>query len=114
MVEKKYLHLAKTLRRNATDTEEILWRELRGRRLGGYKFRRQVPIGSFIVDFVCEAKKFIIEVDGGDHEDKTEADAARTRRLEIMGYHVYRVWDDDVDRFLEDVLGAICDELDGI
>jgi len=60
-------HHARKLRKNMTDAERLLWQHLRNRQLGGYKFRRQRPIGPYIVDFVCLEKKLVIEVDGGQH-----------------------------------------------
>jgi very-short-patch-repair endonuclease len=83
---------ARTLRRDATDAERALWRELRDRRLGGYKFRRQHPIDAYIADFVCIETKLVIEVDGGQHMEpvNARADAARTRHLEGLGFTVLR------------------------
>ena len=62
-------HRARSLRKNMTDVERLLWQLLRDRQLGGYKFRRQHPIGPFFVDFVCLEKELVIEVDGGQHPD---------------------------------------------
>jgi very-short-patch-repair endonuclease len=83
---------ARTLRRAATDAERALWRELRDRRLAGWKFRRQHPIDAYIADFVCLEVKLIIEVDGGQHFEppNASADAARTERLERLGFTVLR------------------------
>jgi very-short-patch-repair endonuclease len=87
--------LAKALRRNATDAEKKLWILLRDRRLGGWKFRRQVPLGSYIVDFYCANAKLIVEADGGQHADSI-ADDIRTRWLNANGYRVKRYWNNDV------------------
>jgi very-short-patch-repair endonuclease len=88
--------LARALRRNATDAERLLWKHLRGRRLAGYKFRRQVVIESWIVDFVCLEAKLIIEADGGQHAEQVAQDARRTARLEAMGYRVMRFWNHEI------------------
>ena len=83
---------ARTLRRNQTDVERKLWYALRGRRFGGFKFRRQQPIGPFIADFVCFESKLVIELDGSQHgsEKSVEADTRRTARLETDGFRVRR------------------------
>jgi very-short-patch-repair endonuclease len=75
---------AKQLRRNQTDAERVLWFRLRDRRLSGWKFKRQVPIDRFVVDFCCSDAKLIVEVDGGQHEQNRELDSVRTRVLEAM------------------------------
>jgi very-short-patch-repair endonuclease len=89
-------HLARPLRKNLTDAERWLWNHLRNRNLAGWKFRRQHPIGPFIVDFVCIEKKLIIEVDGGQHTKEAEADAKRTAFFEKEGYRVVRFWNHQV------------------
>ena len=63
--------------------------------MSGYRFRRQVPIGPYIVDFLCPSAKLIVEVDGGQHAENADADAQRTQRLESEGYRVMRVWNTD-------------------
>ena len=87
---------AKRLRRDQTDVERLLWFRLRDRRLGGWKFKRQVPIDRFIVDFFCADAKLIVELDGGQHDQDKERDANRTRILEAMGYLVLRFWNNDI------------------
>jgi len=87
--------IARRLRREATDAERRLWIALRDRRLAGYKFRRQRPIGPFVVDFVSIRHRLIIEVDGSQHTD-SEADARRSAWLERYGWRVIRVWNNDV------------------
>ena len=99
--------LARRLRRNQTDAERTLWFCLRDRRLGGLKFRRQAPIGPYIVDFCCEAACLIVELDGGQHAERTGYDAERTVDLETRGYLVLRFWDNDVLRNIEGVLQTI-------
>ncbi len=82
--------------RNApTDAEAALWDILRGRKLEGLRFRRQHPIGGYIVDFICLDEKLIIETDGSQHADNPE-DGRRDRRLAELGYTVLRFWNDDV------------------
>jgi very-short-patch-repair endonuclease len=88
-----------------TDAERKLWRVLRARNLGA-KFRRQVPLGPYIVDFGCFDAKVIIEVDGGQHADSVR-DQARDRYFIARGYRVLRFWNNDVLRSLDDVLQAI-------
>jgi very-short-patch-repair endonuclease len=79
-----------------TDAERVIWQSVRNRQLGGCKFRRQQPIGPFIVDFVCIEKKIIIEVDGGQHALNTERDANRSEFLRNKGYRIIRFWNSDV------------------
>ena len=103
--------LARALRRNMTDAERLLWYNLRDRRLNGYKFRRQYPIGSFIVDFVCVKRKLIVEVDGGQHNWNKDKDANRTEYLEEKGYRVLRFWNNEVLQKIESVLNVILSSL---
>src|SRR5215468_8429916 len=81
---------ARTLRRDMTEAERRLWQILRSRQTEGYRFRRQVPIGGFIADFVCHAARLIVEIDGGQHDPSSEAEERRTRFLEAEGYRVLR------------------------
>lgn len=95
---------ARTMRKKMTDAELKLWNELRAHRLMGLSFRRQMPVGSYIVDFACPEKKLIVEVDGSQHAaDVAEKDAFRTRALEDLGWTILRFWNDDV---LRDIDGA--------
>jgi very-short-patch-repair endonuclease len=100
---------ARTLRRNSTDVERILWSELRDHRLQGFGFRRQVPIGNYIADFVCHAANLVIELDGGQHfSDQSEAaDAARSSVIEAKGFQVLRFSNHDVMTNRAGVLEAI-------
>ncbi len=98
---------ARTLRQQATEAESVLWKHLRGRRLNGYKFRRQVVIEPYIVDFVCLEARLIVEADGGQHAGQTEYDARRTARLESMGYRLMRFWNHEILAELYSVLGQI-------
>jgi very-short-patch-repair endonuclease len=104
------LRYAKAMRHVATDAEKKLWRLLRSRQLEAHKFRRQVPIGNYIVDFVCHEKKIIIEVDGGEHSDNAR-DADRDRWFAEAGYHVLRYWNNDVLKNPNGILEAILAEL---
>ncbi|MDI6688728.1 MAG: endonuclease domain-containing protein [Desulfobacterales bacterium] len=106
-------HLAKKLRKNMTNAERLLWQHLRNRELGGYKFRRQRPVGPYIVDFVCLEKKLVIEVDGGQHAGQVELDAKRSGYLEEKGYRVLRFWNNEVLKETESVLTVILLSLDG-
>jgi very-short-patch-repair endonuclease len=89
---------ARALRKNSTDAERALWSEVRDHRLNGAGFRRQVPIGNYIADFVCHAAKLVIELDGGQHfSDQAEKkDAARTTVIEANGFQVIRFSNHDV------------------
>jgi very-short-patch-repair endonuclease len=87
---------AKQLRRNPTDAEHKLWQALRSRQLSNFKFRRQVPIGPYVADFVCPAEKLVIEIDGGQHAEDADYDRRRTEALEREGYRVIRFWNNDV------------------
>ena len=94
------------MRGDATETERRMWARLRDGRLNGLKFRRQVPIGSAIADFVCFERMLIVELDGGQHADNPD-DARRDAELARRGFRVLRFWNDTVLRDTESVLGAI-------
>lgn len=87
---------ARELRRDMTPTEVILWGVLRGRQLGGYKFRRQQPLGPFYADFYCAEAKLVVELDGDTHVGREEADAARTAFFASEGIAVVRFWNPEV------------------
>jgi very-short-patch-repair endonuclease len=87
---------ARALRNNPTDVEKLLWRQLRMWQLDGYKFRRQQPLGNFIVDFVCLDKRLIVELDGGQHAERSDDDANRDAWLSKQGFTVLRFWNNDV------------------
>ncbi len=99
--------LARALRRQATDTERLLWKHLRRRRMAGFKFRRQVVIEPYIVDFACLEAKLIVEADGGQHAEQMEYDRERTAFLETLGYKVMRFWDHEILVNTEAVLEQI-------
>jgi very-short-patch-repair endonuclease len=90
-----------------TDAEGKLWYYLRARRLAGCKIRRQVPLGPYVADFLCEQWRIVIEVDGGQHADRIEHDRKRTAWLERRGYRVLRFWNTDVMANIEGVLEEI-------
>ncbi|MHB1274102.1 MAG: endonuclease domain-containing protein [Rhodanobacter sp.] len=93
------------MRQSGTDAERKLWYQLRAGRLNGMKFRRQHPIPPYIVDFYCEARKLVVELDGSQHN--VEADRERTRFLERQGLKILRYWDNEVLQQMEAVLEAI-------
>jgi very-short-patch-repair endonuclease len=103
--EKKFA-LARRLRREATDAERKLWFFLRDKRFGGLRWRRQQPIGPYVVDFFCPSERLIVELDGGQHGDERVKayDDDRTRWLQARGYRVIRLWNVD---FLEDPATAV-------
>jgi very-short-patch-repair endonuclease len=101
---------AKHLRRNMTDVEKKLWSALRDRRFEHFKFRRQVPVGRYIVDFVCQERSVIVELDGSQHEGSTY-DLARDAWLRSIGYDVLRFWNIDVNQALDGVLITILEAL---
>ena len=81
---------ARQLRRDQTDSEGRLWGELRGRRLGGWKWRRQAPLGPYVVDFYCPSLGLVVELDGAHHQDQADYDERRTRYLGQLGLRVLR------------------------
>jgi len=103
---------ARELRGALTDAEQLLWQCLRNRQLGT-KFRRQVPIGPFIVDFYCHEARLVIELDGETHaeEDRAALDAARSAWLAESGYRVLRFWNRELMNDTETVLARIESEL---
>jgi very-short-patch-repair endonuclease len=101
---------SKRLRRNMTDVERILWSALRNRRFEKFRFRRQVPIGRYIVDFVNFERSLIIELDGSQHVDSAH-DATRDRWLTSQGFRVLRFWNIDILQALDGTLLAIFDAL---
>lgn len=102
---------SKRLRRNETDAERKLWMHFRSRQMNGFKFRRQQPIGRYIVDFFCPEQRLVIELDGGHHADQVQADQRRTEFLTKAGYRVLRFWDNEVLTDTEAVLQKIVNEL---
>ncbi len=105
----KLTETAKKLRKNSTPQEQKLWSLLKTKQYKNLKFKRQQPIGRYIVDFVCREKWLIIELDGGQHnEDKNIAyDEERTQYLESLGFRVIRFWNNDIDDNIEGVFDVI-------
>jgi very-short-patch-repair endonuclease len=99
--------IARKLRRDQTDAERKLWFRLRDRRLNGLKFRRQMPIKSYVVDFCCESVQLVVELDGGQHAERSVDDAKRTADLEAFGFLVLRFWNNDVIDNIEGVVETI-------
>ncbi len=104
---------ARKLRKKQTDAERKLWSRLRNRQLGGWKFKRQVPKGPYIVDFICAEARLIIELDGDQHvhEAAIAHDAKRTKYLQESGYRVLRFWNKEIYDNLEGALEAIWSKL---
>ncbi len=105
---------ARGLRQTPTTPERLLWSSLRDRQLGGFKFRRQHPVGPYVLDFYCPVAKLGIEVDGGIHNALTEYDEDRTAHVERYGYRVIRFTNEEVLDRLESVLRRILDAVDGL
>ena len=105
---------ARELRKNPTDAERALWKHLRLRQFTGLKFRRQRPVGQFIVDFVCLERHLVIELDGGQHSGQVDHDSIRTSWLESQGFRVLRFWNnqvfDDIEPVKEVILSSLQDE----
>ena len=98
---------ARALRHRMTDAERILWQHLRARRLAGFKFRRQLIIEPYIVDFACIEARLIVEADGGQHLEQQSSDNQRTAYLESRGYRVVRFWNHEILNQTNDVLACI-------
>jgi len=98
---------AKELRQSQTPAEKKLWEILRNRKLSGYKFRRQHPLGPFIVDFYCDEARLVIELDGNIHKQQKEYDVARGRWLEENGYRVLRFGNEMMEKDKEGTLTDI-------
>ena len=105
---------AHQLRKSQTPAEGMLWQFLRNRKLWGYKFRRQHPIGPFIADFYCAEVRLVVEIDGSSHLNQEEYDQTRTTWLEDQGCHVIRFRYDEVIHQLNDVaeeILSVCAEI---
>jgi leucyl-tRNA synthetase len=99
------------LRKNMTEAERILWSQLRGKKLKGYKFRRQHKIGEYITDFTCIEGKLVVELDGFDHIHDGNYDLKRTNFVESKGYKLIRFWNGEVEKQLGQVLFKIRENL---
>jgi very-short-patch-repair endonuclease len=98
---------ARRLRKEMTDAERALWAKIGQRQIDGFQFRRQFPLGQYIVDFVCFERQLVIEVDGGQHTEQKCYDDRRTAWLENQGFQVLRFWNNEVLTELEVVLETI-------
>jgi len=105
-LKNKLTSLSKKLRRRPTEAEKLLWRHLRRRQVGGLKFRRQEPIGNYIVDFVCFERRIIVEVDGGQHAEN-KRDEERDKWLKSQGFKILRFWNNEVLQNMEGVLEVV-------
>ncbi len=101
------LEFIKALRQSMTDAERLLWLHLRARRLNGHKFRRQYPLGRYVVDFLHLAARLVIELDGGQHNESLH-DKNRDAWLRAQGFEVIRFWNNEVLLETTEVLSAIC------
>jgi very-short-patch-repair endonuclease len=104
---------ARQLRKNPTDAERLLWRKLRFWQVEGFKFRRQQPLGQYIVDFVCLEKRLVVEVDGGQHAENANYDKERDAWLHDQEFVVLRFWNHDVLRRIDEVMNVIIEKLQG-
>ena len=102
---------ARKLRKNSTKTENLLWQKLKNRQLADFKFRRQQPVGSYILDFVNFEKRIVIEVDGGQHTNLKDKDKKRDDWLKSEGFEVMRFWNNEVFENLDGVLQMIRNRL---
>jgi very-short-patch-repair endonuclease len=94
-----------------TNAEQLLWHAIRGKQIANCRFRRQHPIGPYIADFACIDKLVVIELDGGQHQDRRVYDEQRTAFLQLQGWRVFRFWNNDVLSNLDGVLASIADAL---
>ena len=106
-VRRQVRRAARDLRRESTRSEALLWQALRNRKLGGVKFRRQRPIGPFVVDFFCPEERLVVEIDGPIHKGQSGADQERQQALEASGLRVIRVRAADVESDIDAVLDGI-------
>ncbi|WP_054311987.1 DUF559 domain-containing protein [Mesorhizobium sp. 1M-11] len=94
------------MRADATKAENVLWQALRNRQLDGLKFKRQVPLDGYILDFVCFEVRLIVEVDGSQHAE-SQTDGIRDRHFEEQGFRILRFWNDEVEHNIDAVCSAI-------
>jgi len=111
MMNRNLVNIARGLRKKATEVEKLLWLRLSSRQMEGFKFRRQQPIGQYVVDFVNFEKKLIIELDGGQHKIQKEEDKKRDNWLEEQGFEVLRFWNNEVFESLEGILDVVREKL---
>ncbi len=103
---------ARELRHAATPAERRLWTALSGRKLDGFKFSRQMPVGPFFADFLCRSAMLVVELDGASHDDRLDRDAARDAELRRLGYRVLRFTNEEVLGSLDGVATAIAQALE--
>jgi len=106
-IRRKMTEIAREFRKDPTESENILWQALRGKKLDGIKFRRQQPVGIFVVDFYNSIYRLAIEIDGLIHDNQLEADRARQDLLEVLGLNVLRINAETVEKNLPLVLNMI-------
>ena len=106
-LEVKMIEIARQFRKEPTQSEAILWKALRKQQVEGRKFRRQQPIGRFVVDFFCASERLIVEIDGGIHESQKNLDHQRQLLLESLGLRFLRVSSEQVETNLAEVLTLI-------
>ncbi|WP_438748212.1 endonuclease domain-containing protein [Pararhizobium sp. O133] len=106
----QHRHFVKSMRVDATLAENLLWQALRNSQLEGFKFKRQVPLDGYILDFVCFDARLVIEVDGFQHAENTR-DLARDAFLNGQGFRVLRFWNEEIVRNLDGVCLTILSEL---
>src|SRR5579862_248710 len=104
---------ARSLRRTMTEAEKRVWQILRSHQMTGCKFRRQVPLGRYIADFVCHEARLIVEIDGGQHDAASPQEATRSAFLHNEGYRILRFWNNEVLANLDGVHQMIADWLAG-
>lgn len=115
-VRKATVERARELRRGHSGAEKLFWTKARNRQLGGWKIRRQAPLGPYIVDFYADELKAVIELDGEQHGETFHSlrDAARDKWLEKNGYSVLRIWNRDLFQDVHGTLDMVCGWLDGL
>jgi very-short-patch-repair endonuclease len=106
-LKQKMTEVARRFRKEPTASEDVLWQAIRSRKLDGRKFRRQQPIGVFVVDFYCHTEQLIVEVDGLIHESQREHDQQRQELLESLGLHMVRITSEQVETDLDAALASI-------
>ena len=112
MIQSYLTERARELRSNMTNAERHLWKHLRQRQIAGYRFRRQMPMGSYIVDFICLERRLIIEIDGSQHQEQQVYDARRDQWLAEQEFQVLRFWNNEVLNQTEGVLMRILEVLE--
>ena len=110
-ISSKVTKNARALRKNMTDVELLLWHKIRSRQLQNIRFRRQHPIGRYIVDFICLETKLIIELDGGQHADQKSYDTMRDTWLSQQGFKILRFWNNDILENMDGVIEFISQHL---